>query len=235
MGLYRRGKLFWFSIMENGKRIQVSTGSDSRKLAERIYGKALTDLQEGRWFEKQKANSITFKEMVEKYMHKYYGIRDEHTVKKLLPFFGHLTLADITTELVSDYRDERLKKVKPATVYQELSLMRRMFNVARREWKWLRDNAVADLSFSVGNKNARERWLSVEEEQTLLSSATNPDWLRPLLITALHTGMRRGEILNLTWKDIDFVRRVVRVMKSKNGEKRYSHVPDSFNDSQRIR
>ena len=106
--------------------------------------------------------------MVEKYLNKYCMTRDKHTVKKLLPAFGHLTLADITTELVSDYRDERLKKVKPATVYQELSLMRRMFNVARREWKWLKENPIADLSFSVGNKNARERWLSVEEEKALL-------------------------------------------------------------------
>lgn len=220
MGLYRRGNFFWFSFTEKGKRIQISTGSDSRKLAERIYAKALTDLQEGRWFEKQKAKSTTFEEMVGKYLQKYYRIRDEHTVKKLLPFFGHLTLSDITTELVSDCRDERLKIVKPATVYQELSLMRRMFNVARREWKWLKENPVADLSFSVGNRNARERWLSVEEEKLLLEKATNPEWLRALIIVALHTGMRRGEILNLTWKDIDFVRRVLRVMQSKNGEKR---------------
>jgi len=98
--------------------------------------------------------------------------------------------------------------------------MRRMFNVARKEWKWIKENPVADLSFSIGNKNARERWLSVEEEKLLLVKATNPEWLRPLIIVALHTGMRRGEILNLTWKDIDFVRRVIRVMQSKNGEKR---------------
>lgn len=220
MGLYRRGKLYWFSIMQDGKRIQVSTGTDSRKLAERIYGKALTDLQEGRWFEKQKAKSITFEEMVKKYLSKYYRLRDGHTVKKLLPVFGHLKLCDVTTELISDYRDERLKTVKPATVYQELSLMRRMFNVARREWKWVRDNPAADLSFSVGNKNARDRWLSPEEERLLLSKATNPAWLRPLLIVALHTGMRRGEILNLVWKDLDFNRRLITIHKSKNGEKR---------------
>lgn len=220
MGLYRRGKLYWFSIMQDGKRIQVSTGTDSRRLAERIYGKALTDLQEGRWFEKQKAKSITFEEMVKKYLSKYYRLRDGHTVKKLLPVFGHLKLCDVTTELISDYRDERLKTVKPATVYQELSLMRRIFNVARREWKWVRDNPAADLSFSVGNKNARDRWLSPEEERLLLSKATNPAWLRPLLIMALHTGMRRGEILNLMWKDLDFNRRLITIHKSKNGEKR---------------
>jgi integrase len=220
MGLYRRGKFFWFTIMQNHKRIQVSTKTENKKLAERIHAQAITEMQEGIWFEKQKAKTITFQEMTEKYLKKYYRIRDEHTVKRLLPIFGHLTLAGITTEMISDYRDERLKTVKPATVYQELSLMRRMFNVARREWKWTKENPVADLSFSVGNKNARDRWLTLEEEKRLLDCATNPSWLRSLLVFALHTGMRRGEILNLLCKDVDFFRKLVTVVKSKNGEKR---------------
>ena len=158
--------------------------------------------------------------MTEKYLQKYHRIRDEHTVKKLLPAFGHLKLAEVTTEIISDYRDERLKKVKPATIYQELSLMRRMFNVARKEWKWTKENPVADLSFSIGNKNARERWLTIEEEHFLLDKATNPLWVRPLLITALHTGMRKGEILGLQWTDVDFTRKLIMIVKSKNGEKR---------------
>jgi integrase len=220
MGLYRRGKIFWFTIMQNGKRIQFSTKTENKKLADRIHAQAITEMQEGIWFEKQKAKTTTFQEMTEKYLQKYYRLRDVHTLKRLLPVFGQLKLAELKTEIVSDYRDERLKTVKPATVYQELSLMRRMFNVARREWKWTKDNPVADLSFAIGNKNARERWLTLEEEKRLLDCATNPSWLRPLLIFALHTGMRRGEILNLLWKDVDFFRKLVTVMKSKNGEKR---------------
>ena len=220
MGLYRRGKICWFSIMQNGRRIQVSTKTDNKKLAKTIYAKATTEIVEDEWFEKQKSRKITFGEMVNKYVQKYYRIRDEHTIKKLLPVFGNLTLAEITTEKVSDYREARLRTVKPATVYQELSLMRRMFNVARREWKWIRDNPVADLSFSIGDQNARDRWLTLEEEQALLANATNPAWLRPLLIVALHTGMRRGEILNLRWKDVNPLRRLITIEKSKNGGKR---------------
>jgi len=219
MGLYRRGKIFWFTIMHTGERIQESTETENKKLAEKIYAKALNEIVEGKWFEKQKAKSITFREMTDKYLHKYQRTRDEHTVKKLLPVFGHLTLAEVKTEIVSDYRDDRLKVVKPATVYQELSLMRRMFNVARREWKWVHDNPVADLSFSVGNSNARYRWLSLEEEKLLMDCAS-PDWLKDVVTFALHTGMRRGEILNLLWKDVDFEGRLMRIEKSKNSEKR---------------
>ena len=137
-----------------------------------------------------------------------------------MPAFGHFTLAEITTEMISDYRESRLKVVKPATLYQEISLLRRMFNVARREWKWINENPAADLSFSIGNSNARDRWLSFAEEQRLLSAATNPNWLRSLIVTALHTGMRRGEILNLQLQDMDLQRKLLTVHKSKNGEKR---------------
>ncbi len=92
---------------------------------------------------------------------------------------GWASTGEKTAEIVSDFRDERLKKVKPATVYQELSLTRRMFNVARKEWKWIRDNSASDLSFSIGDQDARDRWLTLEEEQALLANATNPAWLTP--------------------------------------------------------
>ncbi|GAB4488136.1 MAG: hypothetical protein OHK006_18140 [Thermodesulfovibrionales bacterium] len=91
------------------------------------------------------------------------------------------------------------------------------------KWKWTKENPVADVSFAVGNKNARERWLSPEEEQALISHATNPHWLRNLLILALHTGMRKGEILRLRWTEVDFSRRLI--LKSKNGEKRGIPMP----------
>lgn len=207
-------------ILPGNGQFRQSTGTENKKLAERIYRKALDDIEEGRWFERHRAKTTTFKEMTEKYLAKYGKERDPYTIKRLYPVFGQLMLSEITTELVSDYRDERLKTVKPATVYQELAFMRHVFNVARKEWKWVKDNPVADLSFAVGNKNARDRWLSVEEEERLLDSATNPSWLNGLLVFALHTGMRRGEILNLKWQHIDQTRKLVTVVKSKNGEKR---------------
>ncbi|MEW6054662.1 MAG: tyrosine-type recombinase/integrase [Nitrospirota bacterium] len=56
---------------------------------------------------------------------------------------------------------------------------------------------------------------ALEEEKILIDKATNPTWLRPLLIMALHTGMRRGEILNLEWNHIDFNHRMFLIHRSK--------------------
>jgi integrase len=220
MGLYRRSKIYWFSIQYEGKRIYKSLKTNNKRLAEKIYSKTLADIIEGSYFETAKLKRITFEEMTEKYLTEHEKQRDRRTVKYLKTFFAGYTLSHITSNLVADYRSKRLKKVKPATVYQDLALLRRMFNVAIREWEWLRNNPVSKLSFSVGNKNARDRWLSDEEEKSLMQAATNPWWFKNFLILALHTGMRRGEMLNLKWKDVDLKRKNVTVDKSKNGDKR---------------
>ncbi len=222
MGLYMRGKspFWWMTFRVNGKKVYESTKTTNKKLAEKIYAKRVTEITEGKWFDNQQAKSIRFEDMVEKYLQEHAKQRDPRTAKILLPAFSGYTLSQITTKRIAEYRVMRLKNVKPATVYQELALMRRMFNVAIKEWEWLRDNPVSRLSFSVGGRNARDRWLTLEEEQRLLSVATNPEWLRNLLIVALHTGMRRGEILSLKWQDVDFKRKTIIVVKSKNNEKR---------------
>jgi len=220
MGIYKKGNTYWMIKQYKGKKIERSLDTKVKRVAEERHAKIVAEIIDGGYFDNQKAKTITVKEMADKYKAKWQRLRDETSLKKLMPVFGHLKLSEVTTELISGYRDERLKIVKPATVYQELALLRRMFNVARKVWKWTKENPVADISFSVGNENARDRWLTTEEEQNLISKATNPIWLRPLLITALHTGMRRGEILNLKWQDIDFVRKILTIHKSKNGEKR---------------
>lgn len=220
MGLYRRGNFFWFSISYQGKRIQESLKTDNRKLAEKLYAKVLTDIVEGRYFDSVKTKSTKFEDMTEKYLKEHAHSRDPRTVKTLLTVFSGYMISQITTKFIAEYKNMRLKSVKPATVYQELALLRRMFNVAIREWEWCKDNPVSKLSFSVGNRNARDRWLTLEEEKSFLDNATNPVWLRSLIIVALHTGMRRGEILELRWQNVDLFKRVIGIVKSKNGEKR---------------
>jgi integrase len=66
--------------------------------------------------------------------------------------------------------------------------------------------------------NTRDRWLTVDEETRLLHAAS--PWLRELMLFAIHSGMRMGEILGLTWAGVDLFRRTVMVFKSKNGERR---------------
>jgi hypothetical protein len=150
-------------------------------LAEKLFAKCVTEMVEGRYFEAVAARTTRFEEMVDKYLSKHARSRDERSSKQLLAFFSGLTLSQITAPLVAQFQEKRLEKVKPATVYQELSLLRRMFNVVRKRWKWVKDNPVSDgdLLFSVGDKNARHRWLTVDEEKALLDrNAARSEWGR---------------------------------------------------------
>ena len=105
----------------------------------------------------------------------------------------------------------------PATINKEIGLLSNAFNVAIKEWEWCRDNPVQRVRMEPVN-NQIERWLTVKEEEMLL--AASPSWLQGIITFALHSGMRRSEILNLRWQDIDFLRGTMVVMKSKNKQRR---------------
>jgi integrase len=93
-----------------------------------------------------------------------------------------------------------------ATVNRELALLRRMFNVAQREG-WIAHNpfAMGEPLMSIADEKKRERILTREEEERLLEACSDARrrHLRPILVCALDTGMRQGEILSLRWRDVD--------------------------------
>ncbi len=66
--------------------------------------------------------------------------------------------------------------------------------------------------------NQRLRFLSIEEAQQLISVCD--EHLKPIVITVLHTGMRRGVILKLTWDNVDLVHGFITLIETKNGERR---------------
>lgn len=128
-------------------------------------------------------------------------------------------LSEIDPRLWRQFKDKREKEgLKPATINRDLAAFKRAFSLAcSEEYGWLNSNPVASIKQEKGITK-RDRWVSLEEENILLSYS--PSWLREIILFALNTGMRRGEILNLSWKAIDLPRRTITVMESKNGEKR---------------
>lgn len=100
-----------------------------------------------------------------------------------------------------------------ASVNRELALLRRMFNVALQEG-WLRKHPMraGDSLISVADERKRERIITLDEEARLLAACTHKrQYLRSIVIAALDSGMRKGELLKLTWNDIDFENRIITV------------------------
>jgi len=223
MALYNRGQVWWMDFVYKGKRYRRSTDTTDRKLARRIYDKVKGEVAEGKWFERLPGEEKLFAEMMDKYLSEHASLKASARsfkgyAKRMAAFFGNHTLVEITPSLINEYKIQRRNDgVKPATINRELATMKKAFNLAVKEWEWVRDNPVSKVSMEKEN-NKRDRWLMEGEESRLLE-ACEP-WLRELVVFALNTGMRLSEILGLTWKGVDLFRKTLTVFKSKNGEKR---------------
>jgi integrase len=220
MGLYRRGNFFWFSISYQGKRIQESLKTDNRKLAEKLYAKVLTDIVEGRYFEKPK--DITINEVLERYMKEFSPLlspssheRNQQVVSHFKSVFGEYLIKDVTPSVLSQYKAERLQKVLPSTVKKELAFLRRVFNIAIDEWELCKENPVKKVMKSLKFDDARVRYVAPEEAEKL--RFTLPEWLKPIVIVAAQTGLRQGNIVELTVPQLDFNLKLIIVPKTKNG------------------
>ncbi len=227
MGPYKRkgSRFYWVSYRVNGKTIFETTKTTNKKLAERIYLQRIHEAAEGRWFPR-KAKQKTFEELKEKYMREHSAVhkaqssheRDFSTFKQLDRGFKGLTLSQITPSKISDYKALRQREgKKTATISKELELLRNALNYAAGEWQWLERNPFERVKIEKPN-NKVDRPLTFEEEKRLLDASL--PWLKDIIVFALHTGMRRGEILSLQWEHIDFERKTAILLKTKNKEKR---------------
>jgi integrase len=174
-----------------------------------------------KWIGIQEENGRTFKELVDRYMSDHSKLkkkswwRDENSLDHLLPFFGDSVVSDVTPELISEYKTKRLKEgAMPATLNRELALAKHAYNLGLKEWGWCTENPFCKVKMEKEN-NARDRVLSYDEQERLLKVC--PRWLWEIVIFALNTGARMGEILDLTWKSVDLFRRVVVIQQSKTG------------------
>jgi integrase len=136
----------------------------------------------------------------------------------LLPYFEGYVISGITPSLINKYKIKRRGEgASPSTVNRELALMKHAFSLAIKEWEWVRDNPVRKISMEK-EVASRDRWLTIEEEERLLTAS--PGWLKEIIIFAIETGCRRGEILSLEWKDVDIFKKTLTVLGEKTEERR---------------
>jgi integrase len=141
-------------------------------------------------------------------------IRDKSLAKHLSDYFENSPVLKIGSKDIVEYKNKRREEgAAPRTINYELTLMSHAFNIAIREWEWVRDNPVKKVSKEKVH-NQIERWLTMGEEKRLLAAA--PKWLKEIITFAIHTGFRESEILDLKWLQIDLARRTVIISEQKN-------------------
>jgi len=123
---------------------------------------------------------------------------------------------------LASYRDQRLAVVTGSTVVRELSIINQALQLAINEWDAdLKTNPMAKVKSPSWNK-PRERRLKIGEQDLLIKecSISKNVWLKPVVLLALETAMRRGEILNLKWENINLSQQTCYLPMTKNGSSR---------------
>jgi integrase len=169
------------------------------------------------------------------------AVREQHLTWWDTHFAGR-TLAEITPDLVATARDAlaaekftrgKVQKKKGveilpteytrsgATVNRYLATLSHMFTMAVKEWRLVATNPVRDIT-KKKEARGRVRFLSDKERDALLAACAASDWpaLHTLVLLAISTGARRGELINLQWDDVDLKGARAIVRETKNGETR---------------
>src|SRR3972149_8993046 len=216
---------YWYiDYVLDGKRKWESVGQVgrvSKEHAKKLLALRKTEILQGKFNAPKPKTIPTLSEFARDYLefakgNKKSWDRDMYAVKRLIPFLGSYRLKDISPILIEKYKLERKQGVSNRTVNIELSLLRRMLNLAV-SWDKCESNPVSKVKF-FKEAPPKERILTLEEEKALLESS--PSHLKPVLITALNTGMRYGELLDLTWNDVDLDSGYIHVRQSKSGKSR---------------
>ena len=142
---------------------------------------------------------------------------DKAKEKHFMSLFKGRIASDISPKEIEDFKATFLEGRRPATVNAYLRFLKAVFNRAVRQGR-LPFNPVTAVKLYHEN-NARNRCLSLEEEGRLVDAL--PASLRPLVMLALHTGMRRDELRSLHWEDVDFQTGTLRIKRDKAGEGRW--------------
>jgi len=142
--------------------------------------------------------------------------------------FSVQSISEIEADQIAAWRDARLKQVSAPTVTRDMNLLSSVFEIARTEWKWCKSNPVREIK-RPGNNRPRDRRVSLEEEQALLAAMGYIEGQPPenqtqevayALLIALETAMRKGEILGLSLSTVQLQQRYVRLLETKNGDRR---------------
>ncbi len=200
---FKRGKKWGINYTAPSGRQVRKLISSYKETAEKVLKKTETEIVEGKYFDIQKAKSILFEDFAKLYIENYVklenrNLRNNHgLIKNLVNHFQGRTLDKIDNLAIRQFMAKRLEGVSPATVNRDYSQLKGMYNRAIEWGMFFGMNPTKGIK-PLSENNERCCWLGQEEQERLLSFCSGYTWL--IVLIALHTGMRWGEIVKLKWR-----------------------------------
>lgn len=212
---------------------------NTEKKAEKWAKQTEVAIEDGKHFIKTEAKNHTFGEMIDRYlkhvMPRKSSVQQSHQTHQLNWWKGQLgpyTLADVTTPMLAEKRDDLAnqlvsggeeggKRRSNASVNRYLAALSHVYTVVEREWGWIYDSPIKRVG-RLKEPRGRVRHLLDDERERLVTvcQESKQPLLYPLVVLALSTGARQGELLNLRWDNVDFDSGMIRLLETKNDERR---------------
>jgi len=244
MPLFRRGEIWYADFTDpEGKRVKQSLGTKEKRQAQELHDKLKAEM----WRMSKLGDfpSVTFSDACLRWLEEKASKKSLDDDKGRMGFwlihFQNVLLKDITEAkiyqavskmvnrkarenweakagaLVKRGEDPGIYKdvaVSTSTKAKHLALMKAIMRAAEREWKWIEKSPVIKVPQERGR---RVRWLEKHEAVRLIDECPEP--LRSTVVFALATGLRRSNIINLQWQDVDLQKKVAWVHpdESKSG------------------
>lgn len=216
-----------------GHPLQTATferKTDAKKWAQDIE----SAIRDGRHFKTTEAKKHTLGDLADRYIRDVLPTKPKSEAKQKAQMewwkaeLGNYTLADITPALISEKRDLLLQgttyrktKRSPSTAMRYMAVLSHAYTVAVQEWGWVDDSPMRKVR-KPKEARGRVRFLNDKERGALLDACRESEspLLYPIVVLALSTGMRHGEIIGLTWNDIHLSDGYLVLHETKNGERR---------------
>lgn len=221
----KKGDYQWHvQVRKKGHPTQTRTFT-TKADAERWGKETEIAIERGLFFDRTIAERTTLSSLIDRYREE---VLPEKSGKHLAPSlnqldsaFGQYAISSITSEMISDHRNARLKTVSASTIRKEINLLSKLFDLAGKEWGIpIAANPCLMVSRPAEPKGRDRRLEDGEEAALLLACRESSTELAAIVQVALETGARLGELLDLRWKNVNFAKCTARLLDTKNGEDR---------------
>ncbi len=212
----------------------INATFDRRTDAKRWAAEVEADIRAGRWMQQAEARKHTLAELIDRYLVEYLPtarLRSEPQRRRELALWrerlGRLLLSDVTAARIVEVRaglvterGPRGKALGPASANRMAGSLRHCLNVAVNQFEWIDNNPMCKVP-ALKEPKGRARFLDRAERDRLLAECrAHGEPLHCIVVVALSTGARRGEILNLRWADVDLSHGKLTFQETKNGDTR---------------
>lgn len=238
MSVYKKGNNWYIDYYLKGERKRQKIGP-SKKLTLQVLEDVHVKIAKGEYLGVYEEKKILFADYAKEYLEYAKANkaitsykRDITSLTALTAAFGTCYLFEIEPLMVERYKAKRLQDgVEPASVNREIACLRHMCNKAV-EWSYGKKNPVTGVKL-LKEPPGRIRYLETAEIAKLLKAVDglkrgSGRYLRPIVVLALNTGLRKNEILQLKWKDIDIKEKKIIVRRTKNNEIRTVPINDTL-------